>query len=247
MLEKNLGHSFGIENRLGHTRVEILTWLLELSNGVIELNFGPLDRLNQGLTQEEIELICQFKYVSLHAPVKNETNHPLVYPSDETQKAVSQIQQLMTVIPIQTVLFHPDIVDDFDWLISEFGDKLAFENMDRDKATGNTLESLVQVFDQASDARWVCDVNHIYTMDPTMALAKQMHQAFGDRLCHYHLSACAGGHNAFIDHPAETIILEGVQKSQLPLVHEGCVTTQDEAYLIAEHNFVLTQLKIPLD
>lgn len=237
-----LGFSFG-SRKEQIPRTDILNTLLELNNEVVEIGFVDASRLEQGLTKEEIEIIKQFKYISLHAPAVVENFQTgekrfLSYSKPKTQNVINLIQQLRKQVNLNTVLFHPDTIEDFDWLSAEFGEVLAFENMDKNKNFGKTIEDMEKVFERCPWAKWVCDVNHIYTIDPTMRLAREFYQKLGERLCHYHLSAYGGFHAPFLDNPKEIIILEGIINKNVPIVHEGGATKRDLDFIRKEYELV---------
>lgn len=228
-----------------------LTNFLELGNHALELTLIQLPNLKIGLSPTAQQRISQFKYISLHAPV-TESIDPVTgkkkwlrYPSPAAELTVKLIKQLNDQVNIQTVLFHPDVVDDFNWLNQQFKEKLAFENMDNLKSFGKDVADLHQVFTRSPQAKFVLDVNHVYTNDPTMKLATDLHQHFGERLCHYHVSAYNGFHDVFATNPNESVILTGIQDLTKPLIHEGGLILKDKKLLTQEDKFLREQLQTP--
>ena len=133
-----------------------------------------------------------------------------------------KINNLIAKIKPNVLLFHPDCVNDFNWLNKRYDDLLAFENMDKEKLFGRTINDLKEVFYQCTNAKWVFDLNHLYTNDKTMKSAKDFYNAFSDKLCHYHLSSYGGFHDCFCK-THEDKILEGLTDLSKPIVHEGNV------------------------
>lgn len=173
-----------------------------------------------------------FKYKSLHAPAVD-----LVYAPYMDIKLIEKLNIVISELKIDLILFHPDVVADIPWLIKQFKINIAFENMDVKKKFGTSVSDLKKVFKQAPSAFWVFDVNHAYSIDPTMNLAKDLFDNFKDRLAHYHLSGYKGFH-CCLSESNEIDILLGIQDLSKPIIHEGGAGKNKEL-LIQEHNYVI--------
>ena len=194
---------------------------LTLSNEAVELSFTSLHKVTS--SQEVIDLFNEFKYKSIHLPVVEQIGNNkifLEYPDSKLNDTLKVIDSIIDKSSPNTVLIHPDQVSDFSWAKSKYGKMLAFENMDADKKFGKTIEDMKKVFDLCPDAKWVFDVNHIYTNDNTMETAKDFYNVFKDRLTHYHLSGYGGFHDALCS-SKEDIILKGIQSLDFPIIDEG--------------------------
>jgi hypothetical protein len=239
-----LGYSTGaIGTKLSLKERLKLIW--EIEKFAVELGFTRSERLENAIDNESLQLIKQFEYISIHAPVKKTVNPKtregtaIRYPSKEADHIIEKIVHILKITSAQTVVFHPDLVDDFGWLNKIFKAKLAFENMDAKKEFGKTTKDLRQVFKKAPEAKWVFDLNHLYTVDPTMKLADRFYEAFKNRLCHYHLSGYGGFHNCLCL-TKENIILEGIKEYSVPIIHEGSATREGKDLLIRENNYILS-------
>jgi hypothetical protein len=90
---------------------------------------------------------------------------------------------------IETIVLHPDTVDAAALdLLRPLGRRLCFENMDCNKADGRFPAELARVFDACPEAGFCLDVAHVVTHDPTLGLAFDLLDAFGDRLRQLHVS-----------------------------------------------------------
>lgn len=187
---------------------------------VIELSLTREEKFRHKFTSKIIDSIKRFKYRSIHAPTLDINLKPLRYPDNTTDKLLGVVDDLVSSINPSVILFHPDIVDDFGYLNKKYGSTIAFENMDSKKSFGRTVEEMKQVFERSPHARWVFDVNHLYTNDNSMKSAKLFQIAFKDRLVHYHISGFGGRHGCFC-RTHEDIILTAVNDLTKPLVHEG--------------------------
>lgn len=203
-------------------------------------------RLEEKLDDEDIQGIKRFKYISIHASAllkDSDKKEWLRYPSRETEATIDKIIQIADITGAQTILFHPDLVDDFKWLNDKIGDRLALENMDERKFFGKTVGDLEKAFSLAPKAKWVCDVNHLYTLDKTIRLAEEFHQAFAHKLCHYHLSGYGGPQlHDLLYLTREDIILEGIKNFSAPIIHEGRALRDGKASLVKENEYILARL-----
>lgn len=85
------------------------------------------------------------------------------------------------------VVLHPDTIHN-PRLWAAFGDRLCIENMDVRKRVGRTVAELRPVFARLPQASFCFDVAHARQCDPTLAEARRLLDAFGDRLAQVHVS-----------------------------------------------------------
>lgn len=232
----DLGYSTGCFYAYDLPLKEKIRFILDIQRDAIEVIFQENRELREALGKETVGLVKKFKYRSLHAPVKN-----IKYPSSKSNPIVEKLLFLVEKINPQTVLFHPDLITDFNWLNQKFGPLLAFENMDFRKNYGKTIKDLEEVFDKSPQAKWVFDVNHLYTHNRSMNKANQYYQKFRDRFCHYHLSGYGGFHNCLCL-TNEDIILKGIVDPSRPIISEGAAPNMKEV-IRQEHAYILSKLK----
>lgn len=239
-----LGYSLGAGPNPKYTIKDRIKMLSSVENHAVELNYVVAGRLVDNLDVEDIQELKKFKYISIHAPaVFTDSNKKqwIRYPSNEAEDVIDKILNIAKTTSAHTIVFHPDLVDDFSWLNSKVDNLLAFENMDRKKSFGKSVEDMDIVFLKAPNAKWVCDVNHIYAIDHSMNLAKNFHKAFQDRICHYHMSGYGGSHDCLYI-SQEDIILEGIQNFSVPIIHEGRALRDGKISLIKENKYILDRL-----
>lgn len=125
-----------------------------------------------------------FRYVSVHAPVKNRV-------LDDAPSA-----RLLNGLPlwVRSIVTHPDTLDDPP-AYRELGTRLVLENMDDRKASGRTGDELDLVFEQLPEAGFCFDVAHACSIDPTMGVACDLLDRFRSRLRQVHVSSLSGGHH----------------------------------------------------
>lgn len=132
---------------------------------------GLLDYLEQGPA-------LPFHYVSIHAPSKQRQG-------DETYR----IAQLAGVLHrVDAIIVHPDTIGDVRHY-SPLGRRLVLENMDTRKTSGHRAADLLPLFEQLPSAGLCLDVAHAKDVDPTMAVAHELLDAFPGRLRQVHISS----------------------------------------------------------
>jgi len=119
-----------------------------------------------------------FRFLSIHAPTKG-----LALPEPDL---VALLQALPPVI--DAVVVHPDVLQD-PARYAALGRTVVIENMDGRKGTGRTAEELEPYFAALPDAGFCLDVPHAGSIDPTMGVAHDLLDAFGERLRHVHVSS----------------------------------------------------------
>lgn len=118
-----------------------------------------------------------FRFVSVHAPTK------LRAAGDAALAA--QLADLPGTV--DAIVLHPDTLDDLP-CFRVLGARAVIENMDARKASGTTVAELAEIFEVLPEARFCLDVAHVWSIDPTMALAHELLDAFAMRLSHLHVS-----------------------------------------------------------
>ena len=240
-----LGYSLGGSKPKCPSIKERVDIVLSVQNHAVEISYLIADRLKDKLDSNTIKKIKEFKFISIHAPIiiDNINKEWVKYPSLEGNAFVDQILKVAEDVNADIILFHPDLIGDFKWLNEKIGKRLAFENMDIKKSFGKTVEDLKKVFIESPQAKWVCDVNHIYTMDQSMKLSTELHKNFKDRLAYYHLSGYGGHHDA-LHVSQEDIILEGIKDFSVPIIDEGKMLKDGLESLLKENEYILERLKI---
>lgn len=172
---EHIGYSTGALARSDVDRA--LRLLAFRGTGAVELSalrvheLAPLLNLLSGL------FLDGYRHLSVHAP-------SAFTAADEADVARS-------LLPVARrgwrVILHPDALHDSrHW--RPFGDRLCIENMDVRKPVGRTVPELRPVFERLPRASFCLDVAHARQCDPSMRLAAQLLDAFGDRLAEVHVS-----------------------------------------------------------
>jgi hypothetical protein len=119
-----------------------------------------------------------FLFVSVHAPSKHRR-----IPELDMVAVLGRLPHR-----VDAIVVHPDAIGSVERYRS-LGRKLAIENMDVRKPTGQTAAELAGLFAELPDAGLCFDVAHAKSVDPTMAEGERILDSFGDRLRHVHLSS----------------------------------------------------------
>jgi hypothetical protein len=123
-----------------------------------------------------------FRYVSVHAPVKN------VLGSDAERAEVLARLPLF----VRSIVIHPDLVED-PAPYRALGRRVIVENMDARKSAGRTAAELAPLFDELPEAGFCLDIAHAHTIDASMEVASELLDRFRNRLREVHLSSIRDG------------------------------------------------------
>ena len=122
--------------------------------------------------------VLPFHYLSIHAPSK--------LRGDDEQQAIEQL--LLVLDRVDAIVVHPDTIVDAD-RYAPLGRRLVLENMDTRKPSGHRTADLRPLFAQLPDAGLCLDVAHAKDVDPSMAVAHELLDAFSERLRQVHISS----------------------------------------------------------
>jgi hypothetical protein len=138
-----------------------------------------------------------FRYVSVHAPVKNQE-------ADEAETIA-----LLAGLPlwVRSVVAHPDALADVA-PYRALGTRLVLENMDDRKTTGRVADEMETFFKQLPDAGFCLDVAHVRSIDPTMDAAHELLDRFRSRLRQVHLSSLSHGRHVTLDEQDEDLFAD---------------------------------------
>lgn len=119
-----------------------------------------------------------FGHVSVHGPSKGWDGTP------------AALAAALSAIPafVDGIVMHPETLADAT-PFADLGARLRLENMDTRKCDGRTAEELARYFEALPDARFCFDVAHAQLHDPSMGLAHELLDAFGERLAEVHISS----------------------------------------------------------
>jgi sugar phosphate isomerase/epimerase len=123
-----------------------------------------------------------FRYVSVHAPVKNR--------EPDEAATIAMLDRLP--LWVRSVVAHPDALSDVG-RYRTLGTRLVLENMDDRKITGRFADEMEKLFGELPDAGFCLDVAHIRSVDPTMDAAHELLDRFRSRLRHVHVSSLDDG------------------------------------------------------
>jgi hypothetical protein len=120
-----------------------------------------------------------FGHVSVHGPSKG---------WDGTPAALASVLSSLPAC-VEGIVLHPETLGDVA-AFAQLGGRLRLENMDTRKDDARTADELAPFFfEQLPGARFCFDVAHAQLHDPSMRLAHELLDAFGDRLAEVHISS----------------------------------------------------------
>lgn len=160
-------------------------WISNTNSDAIELSALRINELGPLMIALSSLDLRQFAFRSIHAPKS--------YREDQEQQIVDSL--LNAAQQGFHIVLHPDAIYDIG-LWEAFGDMLCLENMDMRKRIGRTADEMESFFSRLPEARFCFDIGHARQVDPSMAVAYEFIERFGDRIAHLHVSEVdtAGGH-----------------------------------------------------
>lgn len=168
------------------------------------------------------EDLMHFEYISIHAPSFD------FFSAEEIAKfreVLSIFEKVSKKIKIDAIVVHPDTIRDWE-IFAEYNLPIKLENMDWTKEVGKYVDSMQAIIEKF-DAPMVLDLNHCYTNDPTMHLAKEMFETFGGRIEEIHLSGFEQFHEPLFK-TKQLEILKAIPDKRLPIIIESeCDTVED--------------------
>jgi hypothetical protein len=191
------------EAKGAHFYEKLLDQMLAENCSAIEVHAYDLDRFEQ--QQGIVDIIKKFDFISVHYSGDN-----IVYHIDMVAKLDAHI-----------LTIHPNSINEWTEKKESIRRLLSIENMDWRKSYGTSVEDMKLAFAQIPSAVWTFDLNHIYSIDPTMELADDFHESF-DNLSHYHLSGFKDDKlpHAPLCETRQDIIIQKLQKDR-PIIIES--------------------------
>jgi len=119
-----------------------------------------------------------FGSLAVHGPTKGIDMEP------------SELARCLGGLPgwVTSIVLHPDTLER-PQAFRSLGKRLVLENMDFRKLSGRSPTDLAKLFDVLPEAGFCLDVAHARSLDPSMGLAHELLDRFGERLRQIHMSA----------------------------------------------------------
>ncbi len=227
-----LGFSTGTLYKHLETK-EAISVIKKLGCKVIELGFVKADNFfSNQLEKIEKPDLERFEYVSFHAPKFNYENN------EETKNILKRISKFhKTIRQLDLVVFHPDTVKDFS-IFNKIDFNVGFENMDRRKESCRSVDDIEVVLLKDQKFRFVLDINHAYTNDPTMKLAEEFYKRLGNKITQIHLSGFKDLHDPLFE-TKQLEIIKAVQDLNAPIIIESILTPET---IMQERDYILKNI-----
>src|SRR3989338_3793281 len=205
----------------------------------IELGIYTLQELQliEDNIDQVVTALSEFAVISVHAPVKDFRYDSSPY----SHEFCGRVNRIIGKLKPHIVVVHPQLIDDVNVLAS-YDWPLGIENMDWRKTTGRFPTELNPWFKRFPKAKMVLDLNHVYTQDRTMALAKDLWDTFHDRIQHIHLSGFIDGQQPHVPFYKSSCdrILESLPTLALPMILEIGIAHTSENDVRREYDYVLS-------
>lgn len=210
-----LGFSTGCLYRT-HERVskETFSFFRSLGCNAIEITCRDEKDIEKLIAEIVPADLTGFDHVSLHAPT--------IFDPD----IVELLQKANEIFHFKNIVVHPSEVESWN-VLQRFELPYAAENMDWRKEIGKYAESMEDIFSKV-DVSMILDLNHCFTNDPSMRLAKDMFEKFGKRISEIHLSGFEKLHEPLF-RTKQIEIIEAIPDKSLPIIIESGCESEEEA------------------
>jgi sugar phosphate isomerase/epimerase len=156
------------------------------STAAIELTSGEnrLEALERYLAADR-GVLGPFGYVSVHGP-----------GGAPRHGSWADMTARLGALPaaVSTIVVHADaMTDEACAALRPLGTRIAVENMDPTRPSGQTVSDMRAVFAALPEARMVLDVAHAHQSDSSGQLTRDLAGAFEGRIAHLHCSALRNG------------------------------------------------------
>ena len=178
------------------------------------------------ILEHRLRFATNIKSVSLHAPTMK-----IKYDdSEKSHRVLHKIELVCAKYNIHNVVFHPDLVLDWDVLNDYTNIPVSIENMDDRKKFGKTVEDIGNILERYNFGLTV-DLQHCFVNDETMQLAQDFQNKFKSRIVEYHIS---GFQEDLLHYPLYKTRQDGIIKAlkykNIPIVIESVFDKIGEQY-----------------
>jgi hypothetical protein len=200
----------------------------------IELSFLRLNDFTSGnIGALPIDKLLSFEYLSLHAPIHEYGDDAITY------RIFEEMKKLYLKLNFDLAVFHPDTVVDFS-VFYNLDFPVGFENMDNRKTRFKTPRELAVLVKTTPSFKFVLDLNHVCSNDPTMELTAGFYDQLSPRLTQIHLSGY-NGHHVPLFMTEQTEMVDAIQHFDTPIIIESVLPPGD---LVKELKYVEKQILI---
>jgi len=221
-MDIKIGFSSGYRyNHISPFSEKAISRCAEVSTDVVEINcVGGLVIAGRDVRDMENNWFSRFGQITLHSP-----SCDIIYGENKQSYLIlEEIEKLCKKHKFCHVVFHPDLIDNYDVFL-EFDIPIAIENMDKRKSIGVSVEGMKRIMDKGAWG-FVLDLNHCYSIDPSMELARKFAEKFRERLVGIHLSGYVNYHELlYVTRQRE--ILEAIPDIDIPIILEGMCTREN--------------------
>ncbi|PIR69745.1 MAG: hypothetical protein COU47_01530 [Candidatus Niyogibacteria bacterium CG10_big_fil_rev_8_21_14_0_10_46_36] len=207
-----------------HNILEALPVIRETGCNAVELNLLRTHDFFHFIEKITPEDIASFSYVSMHAPKFD------CGKTEETELIFRAIELFHAQRPLDLIAFHPNHVTDFS-VFNTAAFPLAFENLDYREESGiyRTVDGMRILFEKFPATPMVFDLNHVYTLDASMKLAKTFYLTLGKRIRQIHLSGCRDYYHYPLFKTKQDSIIRAIQDKTTPIIIESVLEAKELA------------------
>lgn len=167
--------------------------------------------------------LSSFRFISVHAPkIASEKE-------EKIRRILEKLRLLKNRYGVCNFVFH--IEGKTNWgLIFEFRDlPISVENMDSDKIKGKSLEDVGKIITKYG-FNLTLDLQHCYTNDKSMKVARDFQKEFKEKIAEYHLSGfCEKFKHYLLFKTRQDEIIRALEKKEVPIIIESTFDEEGDA------------------
>lgn len=183
----------------------------------------------------DASMFQKFSIVTLHGTVMEYSDSP------ETHNLLNLYEKAVQKLNIKNVVIHAEYAKDLDIFLKHPKLPVSIENMDHPKKFGHSVDQIESILEKYPFGLTL-DVQHCYVNDSTLALAREFHKKFREKIVEYHVSG--SDENAFhspLFKTRQKQIISAIECKEIPIIIESVFEKMNEhkkelKYIISELN-----------
>ncbi|MFH1030494.1 MAG: hypothetical protein V1770_04510 [bacterium] len=206
------GIFYRIKNSLGRFSRETIK-RCKIGNA-IELHLADEGMVDYLLEHQNTDL-SGFSFISIHAPCIEYKNN------NQSKEILEKLNQICLDRKIVNVVFHTDLIIDWD-IFNKYRDiPISIENVDERGKNGRFVKDIKPILDKYNFGLTL-DLQHCFCNDRTMGLAKEFQEIFKDKIVEYHIS---GFDEKLLHYPLfktrQDEIIKSLKYKDIPIIIES--------------------------
>lgn len=182
---KYLGFSTGCLHKTRYSLNERIELYHLAGANALEIGLASIEELQDfNLTSKLAQNIKKFDYLSIHVPWGMKYNSDL-----QTKLVIEKLKVLCALLPIDGIVIHPDLIEDFS-VLERSGLPFLMENENNAREKFGQKPEDFEKLASDYDFGFVFDTQHAFECNQNISYSRKLLEIMGDRLRHMHVSGC---------------------------------------------------------